>query len=51
MGSYGSIIRMGDEKENNRKIGDMKGYDSQVNVKDQYSIRSDTGFGRKTYPD
>jgi len=50
MGSYGSITRMGDEKENNRKINDMKGYDSQVNAKDQYNIRSDIGFGRKTYP-
>ena len=41
---------MVDEKENNRKIKDMKGYDSQVNVKDQYGLRSDANFGRNKYP-
>ena len=31
---------MVDEKTNDRKIKDMKGYDGQVNVKDQYGLRS-----------
>lgn len=41
---------MVDEKTNDRKIKDMKGYDSQVNVKDQYGLRSSAQFGRKEYP-
>ena len=38
------------EKKDNSEIKDMKGYDGRLLKRDQYSMRSDMGHGRKTYP-
>tara|TARA_B100000900_G_C20499740_1_gene683196 strand:- start:240 stop:851 length:612 start_codon:yes stop_codon:yes gene_type:complete len=41
---------MVDEKTDDRKIKDMKGYDSRVGERDQYAMRSSPHHGRKNYP-